>query len=95
MRKILCTVLKWPKATMEGEVVHLTLEKSGVALEVDAFVAHEQLGSDGKDLVLEARGADTALRYGDKSLKLASCVITCWLPNAERLEGSALLWIDR
>lgn len=27
MRKVLCTVVKRPSSVMEGEIVHLTLEK--------------------------------------------------------------------
>lgn len=93
MRKILCTVLRWPETITEGEVIHLTLEKSGVIFEVDnVFVAHERQGRDMKEFAFEATDPDPT--YGNKTLNLASRVITCWLPNTKSQEGTAHLWID-
>ena len=91
MRKILCTVLKRPKSIMEGETISLTLEKSDVTIEADnLFVARTRLGRDATEVVLEAMDSDPA--YGDKTLKLASKVIVCWLPVAEGADGTAQIW---
>lgn len=91
MRKVLCTVVKRPSSVMEGEIVHLTLEKSDVTFEVnDPFVAKTRPGRDTTEAILEVTGSEPT--YGNKTLGLASKVIVCWLPTTEGIDGTAHLW---
>jgi hypothetical protein len=95
-QKKLWTVTSSPtEEIQEGDTIGITLEKSGVAIVLDdLFVAHVTPPSPDNpgwsQVTLEAKGAEPT--YGNRTLRLASQVITWWQPVERWRESAAHVW---